>query len=176
MRYCTAHAEPDPKWHAEHDRLVERLQAVSGKAGAFGPEFEPLYRAAISWYGAWGGRNDTKVDNNMVGPEAYATELATALEQGRNFIEENPGALFPLAFERTLSNGKVVTCNYWLSLPAGFPRTGGPYPLIVDLHGSGWLGHKISFVRGKGCQLLPNLAAFIRFYLVSLGFWTILSA
>jgi len=52
------------------------------------------YIARQSAVRAWGGRNDTKVDNNMVGPEAYATELATALEQGRNFIEENPGRCF----------------------------------------------------------------------------------
>jgi pimeloyl-ACP methyl ester carboxylesterase len=137
-------------WQGQHDQLVARLRALEAKSGAFGPAYAPLYRAAIPWYERWGGRNQDPVDANMVSPEAYAGELADALEKGRNFIAENPGALFPLAFEKALPGGRSVRCNYWLSLPRGFPDSGGPYPLQVGLHGSGWLAHKISFVRGKG--------------------------
>ncbi len=83
----------------------------------------------------------------MVSPEEYATELADALEHGRNFFAENPGALFPLSFEQRLPSGKTVKANYWITLPAGFPETGRRFPLVIGLHGSGWLGHKISYVR-----------------------------
>jgi hypothetical protein len=140
---------PPPGWQQQHDQLVARLRAVQARAGDFGPAYAPLYRAAIGWYEAWGGRNPDPVDENMVSPEQYASGLATALEHGENFIAENPGALLPLAFERTLPSGKAVACNYWLALPRGFPEAGKMYPLLVGLHGSGWLGHKISFVRGK---------------------------
>ena len=136
-------------WQQEHHLLVARLRALKEKAGAFGPAYGAIYAAALPWYEAWGGRNDKKVDDFMVSPEAYATELADALEHGRNYIAEHPGSQWPLAFEKTLPGGKVVKCNYWLNLPAGFPKEGQSFPLIVGLHGSGWLGHKISFVRGK---------------------------
>jgi predicted esterase len=144
------HAAPPPGWQEQHDRLVARLRALKGREGDFGPAYQPIYRAALGWYESWGGRNSDPVDDNMVSPEQYATELADALEHGKNYIAENPGALFPLAFEKRLEGGKVVTCNYWLGLPKGFPEAGRVYPLLVGLHGSGWLAHKISFVRGKG--------------------------
>jgi pimeloyl-ACP methyl ester carboxylesterase len=139
-------------WQAQHDALVARLRALRPKAGDFGPAYEPIYRAALGWYESWGGRNDKKVDDNMVSPEQYASELADALEHGRNYIAENPGSNWPLMFEGKLPDGRVVTCNYWLILPKGFPAQGKSYPLDVGLHGSGWLAHKISFVRGKGMQ------------------------
>jgi hypothetical protein len=145
-----AHAASAPGWQERHDSLVARLRALKGREGAFGPAYAPIYRAAIGWYESWGGRNSDPVDDNMVGPEQYASELADALEHGRNFIAENLGANFPLAFQKTLDGGRVVGCNYWLTLPRGFPERGRTYPLLVGLHGSGWLGHKISFVRGKG--------------------------
>jgi hypothetical protein len=147
---CAAALGAAPDWQGTHDRLVARLRALEGREGAFGPAYRPLYHAALGWYEAWGGRNSDPVDDNMVSPEKYASELAGALENGRNFFADHPGASFPLAFERTLPSGQTVTCNYWLNLPAGFPETGKTYPLIVGLHGSGWLGHKISFVRGNG--------------------------
>jgi predicted esterase len=50
-------------------------------------------------------------------------------------------------FEVKLADGRTVDSNYWLTLPAGFPETGRKFPLSIGLHGSGWLGHKISFVR-----------------------------
>jgi pimeloyl-ACP methyl ester carboxylesterase len=137
-------------WQQQHDSLVARLRALKDKAGSFGPAYEPIYAATLPWYETWGGRNDKKVDDNMVSPEQYATELADALEHGRNFIADHPGSQWPLVFEKTLPGGKVVKCNYWLALPAGFPKGGQSFPLIVGLHGSGWLAHKISFVRGKG--------------------------
>lgn len=143
-------ADGKAAWQREHDRLVARLATLRGREGDFGPSYRPLYAAALGWYAAWGGRNDAKVDDNMVSPEQYAAELADALEHGRNYFAENPGALFPLSFEKTLAGGRAARCNYWLSLPAGFPGAGRTFPLIIGLHGSGWLGHKISFVRGKG--------------------------
>jgi predicted esterase len=145
----TGASDPGQSWQQQHDSLVARLRALTGKAGAFGPAYEPLYAATIGWYETWGGRNDKKVDDNMVSPEQYATELADALEHGRNYIAEHPGSQWPLMFEKTLPGGKVVRCNYWLALPAGFPEEGKAFPLIVGLHGSGWLAHKISYVRGK---------------------------
>lgn len=83
----------------------------------------------------------------MVPPEQYATELADALEHGRNFFAENPEALLPLAFEMPLPGGGAMKVNYWIILPAEFAEKGRLFPLIIGLHGSGWLGHKISFVR-----------------------------
>jgi pimeloyl-ACP methyl ester carboxylesterase len=87
------------------------------------------------------------VDDWMSPPEAYATELADALEHRRNFFAENPRALFPLVFTARLPHGRTVQANYWLTLPAGFPQEGRRFPLVIALHGTGWLGHKISFVR-----------------------------
>jgi pimeloyl-ACP methyl ester carboxylesterase len=143
-------AEPDAAsaWKAQHDQLVERLRKLSGKEGAFGPAYQPLYHVALPWYELWGGRDRNPVDDFMVSPETYASELAGALEQGRNFFADNPAALFPLVFRKSLPYGKSFNANYWLSLPAGFPGDGRTFPLIIGLHGSGWLGHKISFARG----------------------------
>jgi len=134
-------------WQATHDRLVQRLRGLAGKENSFGSDYQPLYHAAIPWYELWGGRNSDPVDADMVAPEAYANELAGALEQGRNYFAENPSALFPLVFKRATPGGGEASVNYWLRLPAGFPGAGRTYPLVVDLHGSGWLGHKISFKR-----------------------------
>jgi hypothetical protein len=134
-------------WQAQHDQLVARLRALAGKEGAFGPAYQPIYHAALTWYEQWGGNPQHSVDDWMVPPEQYASELADALEHGRNFFAENPGALWPLCFEARLATGKTVRANYWLSLPAGFPTAGRSFPLVIGLHGSGWLGHKLSFVR-----------------------------
>lgn len=137
-------------WQERHDHLVLRLRNLSPKEDAFGPAYRPLYHAALPWYELWGGRDPSAVDPDMVSPEAYAEELAGALEQGRNLFAEKPNALFPLVFQGTLAGGKQVRANYWLYLPAGFPGAGRTYPLVIDLHGSGWLGHKISFKERTG--------------------------
>jgi len=147
---CAAETPPPQPWQERHDQLVQRLRNLAAKEGAFGPAYQHLYHAALPWYELWGGRDQAPVDADMVSPEDYASELAGALEGGRNYFAENPGALFPLVFRKTLPSGREVGVNYWLSLPAGFPEAGRTYPLVVGLHGSGWLGHKISFKRGTG--------------------------
>lgn len=117
--------------------------------GKWGAAWQPIYHAALPWYERWGGKPQHAVDDWMSPPETYAEELAGTLEQGRNFFAENPGALIPLVFEVKLPDGRTVDSNYWLTLPAGFPQEGRKFPLAIGLHGSGWLGHKISFVRSK---------------------------
>jgi pimeloyl-ACP methyl ester carboxylesterase len=109
-----------------------------------------MYHAALPWYEAWGGNPQHSVDDWMMPPEQYATELAGALEHGRNYFAENPGALLPLVFEVQLPGGGTMKTNFWIILPTGFAETGRRFPLIIGLHGSGWLGHKISFVRKPG--------------------------
>lgn len=140
-----AETAPPPGWQGRHDRLVQRLRGLAPKEGAFGEAYRPLYHAALPWYELWGGRDAGPVDPDMVSPEDYAESLALALEQGRNVFAENPSSLFPLVFQKTLPGGAAASANYWISLPAGFPSAGRTFPLVVDLHGSGWLGHKISF-------------------------------
>jgi hypothetical protein len=144
------HAEEAGQWQQTHDLLVARLRALKGKEGAFGASWAPIYHAALPWYELWGGRDSKPVDDWMVSPEKYASELADALEHGRNFFVENPSGLFPLVFEKTLPGGGAYSANYWLSLPEGFPEKGRKFPLIVGLHGSGWLAHKISYKAGGG--------------------------
>ena len=141
----TVAAPATPEWKAQHDRIVARLRALAGKESQFGTAYEPLFRAALPWYELWGGRNPDPVDPGMVSPEAFATDLAQSLEQGRNYFAEHPSALFPLVFQKTLPDGRTVGANYWLTIPAGFPSAGKKFPLVVGLHGSGWLAHKISF-------------------------------
>jgi len=136
-----------PGWQARHDLLVARLRALAGKADAFGPAWLPVYQAALPWYEEWGGRAPHAVDDWMVPPDDYATELADALAHGRNYFADHPGALIPLVFNTPLPGGRSATTNYWLLLPAGFPTPGRTFPLVIGLHGSGWLGHAISFVR-----------------------------
>ena len=136
-----------PDWQSRHDVLVARLRACAEKADAFGPAWLPVYQAALPWYEQWGGRESHTVDDWMMPPDDYATELADALEQGRNYFADNPGALIPLVFNAPLPGGRAAKTNYWLQLPAGFPTPGRTFPLVIGLHGSGWLGHAISFVR-----------------------------
>lgn len=143
----TTAAEPSAGWQTRHDQLVARLRALATSEGHWGPAWQPVYRAALPWYERWGGNPQHAVDDWMSPPETYAGELADALEHGRNFFAENPGALIPLAFSSTLPDGRTVEANYWLTLPTGFGEDGRKFPLVVGLHGSGWLGHKISFVR-----------------------------
>ena len=149
---CTAAAAaagaPDA-WQEEHDQLVARLRELKPKAGVFGASYQALYDAALPWYEQWGGRDRDPVDPWMESPEKYAGELAESLEHGGNFIASNPGALIPLVFEGALPGGERVSAKYWIKLPEGFPSPSARFPLIINLHGSGWLGHKISFVRGK---------------------------
>ncbi len=134
-------------WQLQHDALVGRLRSLSRREGAFGPAYQPLYHAALPWYEQWGGNPQHPVDDWMVPPEQYAAELADALEHGRNYFAENPQALLPLAFEMPLPGGGTMKANYWIILPTRFAEKGRLFPLIIGLHGSGWLGHKISFVR-----------------------------
>ena len=136
-----------PDWQGQHDQLVERLRALVRMEGSFGAAYQPLYHAALPWYEEWGGNPQHPVDGWMMPPEQYASELADALEHGRNYIAENPGALLPLVFDAQLPGGERMKTNYWIILPAGFAETERRFPLIVGLHGSGWLGHKISFVQ-----------------------------
>ena len=75
-----------------------------------------------------------------------------SLEQGRNYFAENPDALFPLVFGKILPDGRSYNANYWIALPAGFPMSGRSFPLVIELHGAGWLGHKISFKRRAGAS------------------------
>jgi hypothetical protein len=131
-------------WQEKHDQLIQRLRNLTSKENAFGAAYRPLYHAALPWYELWGGRDQSPVDEDMVSPEVYAEKLAGSLEQGHNFFAENPDALFPLVFQKTSPNGKANGANYWLKLPAGFPAGDRVFPLVVELHGSGWLGHKIS--------------------------------
>jgi pimeloyl-ACP methyl ester carboxylesterase len=157
---CTVRAAELPApaaWKETHDALVVRLRNVALKENAFGPAYQPLYHAAIPWYELWGGRDQNPVDEDMVSPEVYAGELADALENGRNYFAENPGTLYPLVFSKTLPGGREVSANYWLRLPAGFPATGRKFPLVIDLHGSGWLGHKISY-KSRGGFSGPTFA------------------
>ncbi|MEO6993313.1 MAG: hypothetical protein ABI273_06770, partial [Lacunisphaera sp.] len=139
----------------QHDLLVKRLRNLQDKAGEFGESYRPIYQAALPWYERWGGINRDPVDPWMVSPENYAGELADALEKGKNFVAENPGAQIPLVFETTLGGGEKISVKYWLKIPAGFPAPSVRFPLIIGLHGSGWLGHKISFVRGGGTSGPP---------------------
>jgi hypothetical protein len=129
-------------------QLVRRFRALEARAGSFGPDYEPIYRAALAWYPAWGNHTNDPADTWFVAPDEYAAEFAGALEQGQNFIAGRLGSSFPLAFEKTLPDGAVVKANYQLNFPEGFPEKGRKFPLIIGLHGSGWLGHKISYVRG----------------------------
>jgi hypothetical protein len=133
-------------WQERHDQLVARLRALTKTENAFGPAYRPLYHAALPWYERWGGRVQHAVDDWMVPPDDYATELADALEQGRNYFAENPEALLPLVFETRLSNGTTLNANYWVILPTGFPERGRRFPLVIGLHGTGWWGHPISYV------------------------------
>jgi pimeloyl-ACP methyl ester carboxylesterase len=143
----------DPGLPASSDRsahLVQRLRNLSSKEALFGPAYQPLYHAALPWYELWGTRDRNPVDPGLVSPEDYADRLATALETGHNFFAEHPGALFPLVFRQGRPEGGEFSINYWLSLPAGFPQAAHAFPLIIGLHGSGWLAHKISFKPGSG--------------------------
>jgi predicted esterase len=133
---------------APYGQLVERFRALDARAGDFGPDYEPLYHAAIAWYIAWGNHTNDPADTYFVAPDEYAAEFADAVEHGHNFIGEHLGSAFPMAFEKKLPDGTIVKANYQLNFPAGFPEKGRKFPLIIGLHGSGWLGHKISYVRG----------------------------
>lgn len=147
---CAVHAA-DPGAAPAPDRsarLIQRLRLLRARENDFGPAYQRLYHAALPWYELWGARDRNPVDAGMVSPEDYADRLATALETGHNFFAENPDALFPLVFRKTLPGGKEFNVNYWLGLPAGFPAAGRSFPLIIGLHGSGWIGHKISFKPG----------------------------
>lgn len=135
-------------WKAQHDQIVSRLRAVSGKTAAFGPAYEKLYKVILPWYEAWGGRNNNPVDPWMVSPEVYASELADALEHGRNYIAEHLGSTFPAWYEQRLPGGRKFRANYLLHLPASFPAAGVKYPLTIGLPGSGWIAHKVSYGRG----------------------------
>ncbi|HUJ43460.1 MAG TPA: hypothetical protein VLW52_07630 [Opitutaceae bacterium] len=132
---------------APRDQLIARLHALVTKEDAFGPAYAPLYHAALPWYEQWGSRIQQPVDDWMVPPDDYAADLADALEHGRNYFAENPEALVPLAFECKLSTGKTVRANYWIILPTGFSKQGRRFPLVISLHGTGWWGHAISYVR-----------------------------
>ena len=150
MTCRAADQAPTQTWQEQHDQLVLRLKNLEGKADAFGPAYRPLYQAALPWYEIWGGRERHAVDPDMVAPEAYADALADALEQGHNFFAEHPGDLFPLVFRKKLPDGRTFNANYWITLPAGFPAEGRTFPLAIGLHGSGWLGHKISYKKTGG--------------------------
>ncbi len=132
----------------QYDEMVQRLDALTDKESAFGPLYQPIYHAMLSWYRDWGGKTRHPVDTWMTDPTAYAGELADALEHDRNFIAEHPGAGFPLVFDVTLPGGKTMRTNYTLNIPAHFDEKGKTFPLVVGLHGSGWLAHRISFTAG----------------------------
>ena len=162
-------ADQSDAWQEQHDQLVTRLRQVKDRAGAFGSAYQPIYEAALPWYERWGGIDREPVDAWMVSPEKYAGDLATALEQGKNFVADHPDSQLPLVFDVTLPGGDKIAVKYWLKLPAGFPSASMKFPLIIGLHGSGWLGHKISFVPGSG----PGGPCFAVTPIWENGFWRI---
>lgn len=129
------------------DPLAERLRALAPAESRWGAAYQPLYHAALPWYERWAAKPPHTVDDWMVPPAAYAAELAEAMERGRNFFAENPGALVPLAFTAQRPDGSQMEANYWIILPSDFGQPGRTFPLVISLHGTGWLGHKLSFVR-----------------------------
>ncbi|HZZ56478.1 MAG TPA: prolyl oligopeptidase family serine peptidase [Opitutaceae bacterium] len=139
----------DAAWRTQRDALVERFRNLAGHEDEFGPAWQPIYRDARPWYELWGGQSRHEVDSWMMPPDAYGAELAGDWEHHRNLFAEDPRANIPLVFTTRLSDGTVMSTNYWLDLPTGFPAAGRRWPLIVGLHGSGWLGHPISFVAGR---------------------------
>ncbi|HEY3756807.1 MAG TPA: hypothetical protein VGL42_11715 [Opitutaceae bacterium] len=139
-------------WASRRDALVERFRRLEGKEGEFGETYRPIYAAARTWYEQWGGREPHAVDSWMVPPDTYAAELAYAWEHHQNYFTQNPAAQFPLVFDAHLSGGVTMATNYWLNLPTGFGEPGRRFPLIVGLHGSGWLGHPLSMVRGNAAH------------------------
>lgn len=142
---------PDAAWQAQRDTLVERFRRLIGRENEFGPAWAPIYQAARPWYELWGGKTRHEVDAWMVPPDAYAAELAAAWEGHRNYFAADPRGNIPEVFTARLSGGRLLATNYWLDLPTGFGQgeTGRTWPLIVGLHGSGWLGHPLSYVRGR---------------------------
>ena len=140
---------PNVRWE-KHVELVLRLRKADVEENAFGADYWPIYHAALPWYGLWVGSEHNPVDSDMVAPEDYAADLASALEAGRNYFAEKPGASFPLVFQKTLPDRRQFHANYLLSLPEGFPKAGHVFPLVIDLHGSGWIGHEISLRPGSG--------------------------
>jgi predicted esterase len=134
--------------HAENQtKLIARLRALTANEGRFGPAYQAVYHAALPWYEAWGVNSRNGVDDWMVPPDTYAAELADALEKGRNYFAESPNGLLPLCFAGKTADGKAMKVNYWISLPTGFAGGDKKFPLVISLHGTGWLGHRLSFVR-----------------------------
>ena len=70
LAFCAAwvSAAPTPAqadaWQQRHDRIVERLRLLAAKEGIFGAAYQPLYHAALPWYGAWGGANRDAVESD----------------------------------------------------------------------------------------------------------------
>lgn len=135
---------------ADADPLAARLKALEPRAGSFGEAYRPIYEAALPWYAAWGSNPRHAVDEWMVQPERYADELASAVEHGRNLFAEHPQALIPQAFETVLGGKEPFRANYWILLPTDFGRGGRRFPLLIGLHGTGWLGHRLSYVAEAG--------------------------
>ena len=89
--------------------LIGRLVALHDKEGAFGPAYQPIYHAMLSWYEKWGCKTHGEVDADMTQPNIYAEQLADALEQGRNFIAEHPGAGFPACLKKFWLTARALT-------------------------------------------------------------------
>ncbi|MFA5265138.1 MAG: hypothetical protein WC378_15050 [Opitutaceae bacterium] len=127
--------------------LIKRLRTQAERIESFDSVHKALYQTLLPWYETWGTKITEAVDSNMIAPDVYAKELADSLEQGKNFIADNPRGVFPMVFEKTLPSGKKCSYNYFLTLPADYTKSDRKFPLIIGLHGTGWLAHKISFIR-----------------------------
>ena len=51
-----------------YNQLVERFRALEAREASFGPDYEPLYRAAIAWYEAWGNHTNDPADTSLSRP------------------------------------------------------------------------------------------------------------
>lgn len=136
------------------DRLRRRCRAASQDLGWLSPAWRRVYAGVVAWLDAYFESAHSLVDAWAVESWTYVSELVAGLEEQFNVLTQRPKAAFPLIYEGRDRQGVVHQASYHLSLPEEY-RDDTVYPMVVELHGSGRQGQRITY-RPSGASRIPS--------------------
>jgi hypothetical protein len=134
--------------------LRAELRAVSQDLSWLEPAWRRVYPGVVAWLRGYVEDELSPVDPWAVESWSYVVELVTALGREENALARRPDAAFPLTFEGRDGQGVTHRASYHLSLPEGY-GDGASYPMVIELHGSGRAGRRITY-QPSGVSRIPS--------------------
>ncbi|MGC9347370.1 MAG: hypothetical protein ACP5JG_04450 [Anaerolineae bacterium] len=140
-----------------------RLDQATADLSWLDPAWRPVYEGLVDWlhsafeYMRGSDEGVLRTDAWAIRTLGYAADFIEAFEAHRNLVAERPDGAFPVLFEGVDSEGRTHQGVYHVSLPEGYGRDlARRYPLVLELHGSGRVGRRITFEPSTVSRIPPE--------------------